>query len=264
MKNFIYKLKDDKGKALYGFLEAEDKKALKSKLRDSGYYFITAYPFEQRRIFQQKANLEILLMFTHRLSSLIESGIPILTAMHILWRQTEDKKMQLVISHVRRNLEQGRTISEALKDFPNIFPIMYRALIAVAEKSGGLVIVLKQLTEYLEYQRYIMRRIGKATIYPSVVIVFALLILFCMFRYVVPIFQTVLMKLNVDLPPLTQAIINISDIIKSRAFLVVSFLVLVGGFFLIKQVRLYKPFIKKIDFLKLHLPFLGAFFIPCP
>ena len=94
MRTYIYKLKDDTGKTLHGFLEAYDKKDLKKRLRHSNYFFVAAESTNRDRIFNQKVDLESLLVFTRRLSSLIDSGIPILGAMHILWRQTEDRQMQ--------------------------------------------------------------------------------------------------------------------------------------------------------------------------
>ena len=69
MKSFIYKIKDDSGKTLWGVLEAADKKDLKRQLRHADFYFIAAYPCDKNKVFQKKVKLDDLLMFTHRLSS---------------------------------------------------------------------------------------------------------------------------------------------------------------------------------------------------
>jgi len=257
MKTFIYKLKDETGKALYGFLDASDKKELKRRLRQSTYYFISAVECDKNRIFKKRIDLDTLLMFTRRLASLIEAGIPILTAMHILWRQTEEQTLQLVISHIRRKLEEGKKISEALEDFSNIFPVMYRSMISVAEKAGGLVAILKKLTVYIDYQRQTIMRAKKATLYPVIVVIFAFLVLICMFTFVVPTFQSILIKLKIELPLLTRVVLWISKVLRSWQF-IVTFFVLGGAIvFTYKNLRKNPKFSYYFDYFKFKIPILG-------
>ncbi len=257
MQNFVYKLKDQTGKTLHGFCDAHDKKDLKQKLRQSNYYFVSAEPFNKERIFNQKADLETLLIFTRRLSSLIDSGIPILSAMHILWRQTEEKNMQLVISHIRNRLEEGKNISIALDDFPLIFPVMYRAMIAVAEKAGGLVMILQRLTTYLEYQKLFITRTKKATLYPMIVTIFAFLVVICMFAFVVPTFSKVLDQLNIELPWLTQLVISMSALIRSPIFIGLVIVLGVVGTYIYKALKKNPKFAYNVDYYKLKIPYIG-------
>lgn len=258
MKTYIYKLKDEAGRTMHGFMEARNKKELKQKLmRHSQYFFVAAYPYPRQRIFQKRVSLEILLMFTHRLSALIESGIPILSAMNILWRQTEDKTLQLVISHLRRHLEEGNRISEALNDFPNIFPVIYRALISVAERAGGLVLILKKLTYHLDYQKKIIARAKRATMYPAIVISLSLIVILGLFTFVVPTFQKVLEQLSVELPGLTKAILLISATLRSPVFIVGVMIVGVGVIFAYKVMRKNRRFSYYMDTYKLKIPFFG-------
>ncbi len=257
MKSYIYKLKDDSGRPLFGFIEARSVSEVKEHLRGSSFYFIGAKPYDKKHIYAKKVKLDILLMFTRRLSTLIESGIPILLAMNILWRQTEDKTMQLVISYVRLNLEKGKKISEALGEFPNIFPPLYLALISVAEKAGGLVAVLKRLTQYLEQRRQNIMRTKKVTLYPSIVVSFAILVIICMFAFVVPTFQKVLFKLNVELPALTRIVIGISEAMRSWAFILSVLIIGIIFFGMYKFMRQKEKFSYYIDKLKLKIPFWG-------
>jgi type IV pilus assembly protein PilC len=257
MKTFIYKLKDQSGKTLYGFTEAENKRELKHKFRYSQFYFISAEAARRKDIFKRKADLNQLLMFTHRFSSLIEAGIPILSAVMILWRQTDDQTLQLVISHMREKMEGGETLTRALKDFPRIFPLMYTALIGVAEKAGGLVHVLKKLTSYLEYQKNIISRTQKATLYPTIVIVFAVIVLLGMFTFVVPTFENVLSKLDIELPILTKAILWISQTLRSGYFILGVFIFVTAGIFIYKWLKRGEKFAYRVDDLKLRIPFFG-------
>lgn len=257
MKSYIYKLKDETGKNLYGFQKAKDLHALKKKLRESRYFFLSAQPVNHNHILDKKVPLESLIMFTRRLSALIESGIPILTAMHILWRQTEDKTMQLVICHIRENLEEGKKISIALNDFPNIFPVMYRAMIDVAEQAGGLVEVLKKLTSYLAQQRIVVMRTKKATLYPAIVLTFAFLVLIMLFTFVVPTFQRVLLKLNVELPLITKIILAISAFIRSWPFFLGLGIIVTVGIIVYLRLKKHPQFSYYVDSFKLKIPFIG-------
>lgn len=257
MSTYIYKMKDESGKILHGVLEAESKKDLKYKLHNSIFYFIAARPCRPEEIYKKKINDEDLLMFTHRLSSLVGAGIPILSATNMLWRQTDNRTLQLMISHLHRHLEEGNRICQAMKDFPRIFSALYQSLIGIAEKSGRLVVVLQKLTEYLHYQKQIMIRIKKATIYPMVVVGFAIVVLLALFTFVVPIFQQVMDRLDVPLPLLTRIILKISQLLKtwyiSGSVLLMGF----GLFWIYQRIKNHPVIGEYIDYYKLRIPVLG-------
>ena len=102
--------------------------------------------------------------------------------------------------------------------FPRIFPVVYRALIRVGETSGAMTPILRKLTEFLEYKAKIILRTKKATFYPSIVVVFSVLVILGMFMFVVPTFQKLLLKLDVDLPVLTKVILEISTKMRTWGF----------------------------------------------
>lgn len=257
MAYFIYRVKDDYGRPLHGLMIAEDKKEVKSKLKQSDYFFISAQQVTRGSVFKRKVKFQTLIMFTHRLTSLIEAGIPILAATNILWRQTEDETIQLVVSHMRTQLEEGSQISEAMMDFSNIFPIAYRALIQVGEKSGAMITVLHKLTEYLDYKANVIARTKKATFYPSIVIVFSVITVICMFAFVVPAFQKVLTKLKVALPPLTKFVMTLSEIIRSPYFILGFFALLFAGIIFWRVIRRYDRVAYYFDQMVLKIPYFG-------
>ncbi len=219
MPTYVYKLKDESGKTLYGFTEADNKNNLKEKMRNFKYYFISAEVVDRKKIFESKVSIDTLLVFTRRLGSLIESGIPFITAMNILWRQSEDKTIQLVVCHMRNRLEEGKNISMSMSEFPKMFNPMYLAMITVAEKAGGLVAILKRLISYLEYHKLFITRTKKAILYPSIVAGFAVLVVIVMFVVLVPQFAKVLGGLRVELPGITKLVIAISNLMRSPVFI---------------------------------------------
>ena len=86
MSTYLYQMKDFSGKTLNGLMEAENKADLRKKLRLSRLYLVGARRCDMKKILARKVSLDTLIMFTNRFSSLIDSGIPILSALHILWR----------------------------------------------------------------------------------------------------------------------------------------------------------------------------------
>ncbi len=257
MISFLYQVKDEMGRNLYGIIDARDKKEAKKKISSYNYYFVSAKPCNKKKIFKRTVKFQEVLMFTHRLTSLMEAGIPILAAMNILWRQSEDQTVQIVISQVRTSLEEGSDMSSSLDSFPRIFPSVYRALIKVGEKSGALVHVLNRLSEYLEYRAQMVARVKKVTMYPVVVIIFAVVIIFFLFSFVVPRFEKVLMRMDVELPMITRVILDISNKMKSPVFMfgLVSFTV--GAVVLFLYLKRMDKVAYWIDKTILKIPYFG-------
>jgi type IV pilus assembly protein PilC len=257
MPNYLYKLKDENGKPLYGFSEARDLKELKSHLRAFDVFFISAKIFDIKEFKKQRVTFDALLMFTHRLTSLIESGIPILQALNILWKQSEEKTMQIVLSRMYRHVEDGENISKALDEFPNIFPHLYRAMVHVAEKTGSMVFILRRIVEYLEYQRQFMSRVKKAMLYPCIVMGLTILVLIGMFTFVVPTFQKVLTGLNAELPLLTRIVLGISQIMRNPFFIAFVVICIISLVIAYREMRKVPDLGYKLDKYLLSFPFIG-------
>jgi len=261
MQYFMYKVKDDAGRTLYGLIEGQTKDDIKKRLRRPNLFFISARPYHLQKLFKSRVKFQTLIMFTNRLSSLIEAGIPILSAMDILWRQSEDQTIQLVVSYMKRQLEEGNKISTTMEYFPRIFPVVYRALIRVGETSGAMTPILRKLTEFLEYKAKIILRTKKATFYPSIVVVFSVLVILGMFMFVVPTFQKLLLKLDVDLPVLTKVILEISTKMRTWGFFITVVFGGMGLYMTLNYLRRNPRVAAKIDGMVLKIPYFGHIFL---
>ncbi len=261
MISYIYQLKDNLGRNIYGLTEANDKKEVKVKLRESGFYFVSAKPYNKKKLDNIRFKPKELILFTQRLSSLIAAGIPMLSVMTILWRQSEDKNIQLVISCIKNKLAEGNKISDSIKLFPKIFPPIYHSLISVGETSGTLVLVLDKLLSYLEFKFNLKTKIKKATLYPLAVIVFSFVVLYAMYAYVVPTFQRVLFKMKVELPMLTRIILKMSEFARSPVFVLISLVTLISMVFIFRYLRKNKNTAYYLDAFIIKLPAVGPLFM---
>jgi len=238
-------------------MEATDPRAIKKSFRSSNLYFVSARPFREKTLFRKRVSLDTLLMFTHRFYSLLEAGIPILSVLNILWRQTEDLTMQLVVSQLTLRVEGGENLSEALSDFPNIFPNIYIAMITVGERGAGLVPLFRELTLYLEGQKQFISRAKRATLYPSIVLFIALLVMLFMFVFVVPTFERVLRQINMELPAVTEILMAISNTIRTVYFPVAVVVLGFLGFHSYRVMKRIPAACRFLDHLKLRIPVLG-------
>ncbi|OQX86667.1 MAG: hypothetical protein B6D55_05510 [Candidatus Omnitrophica bacterium 4484_70.2] len=259
MPYYIYKVRDKEGKIYIGALDVDDKKTLRNILYRSGFFVVKIQPYKEKRgLFAPKVSLDSLIIFTHQLSSMISGGIPILTCLEILWKQTENRRLQLVISQLKNKLTEGEFLSDALDSFPDVFPEIYRSLIRVAERGGGLAPVLQKLVEYLTKQRQMRMKVKRASTYPLIVSLVAVSVVIFMLVRVVPVYQKVFARLHTNLPGITQFLLHISNFVKHfwwMGFIVVGFAV-----FLYKKITSYEKGRYTVDKIKIKLPALGKIF----
>jgi type IV pilus assembly protein PilC len=258
MRYFIYKVKDETGRPILGIGQGINVREIKIKVNRTKYFFISAKRVSKKKLFKRKVKFETLIMFTHRLTSLVEAGVPILQAMDILWRQSEDEAIQLVASHMKARLEEGNKISDSMAEFPNIFSPLYRALIRVGEMSGVLISVLRKLTEYLEYKQKMIARTKRAVAYPVIVVIFSFLVMMGMFIFVVPTFEKLLTRLDVELPGITKFVLNLSNAIRNPFNIVFILVVLIGGYMLLKSLLKNKRFALMWDTMIIKIPYFGS------
>ena len=260
MTTFIYKIKDENAKVYSGVSDAEDIKSLKISLRDHGWYVIAVHPLAKRpKLFFLKkgVGLDDLIMFTHQLGSMLEAGIPMLRAMDILWKQIDNPRLQIVVSQLKNKLAQGASITEAFNSFPDVFPVLYRALLGVADVGANLVKILRKLLEYLLNQKEFLFKLKKAITYPVIVICFAVVVVIIMLIWVIPTFQIVFVKINVELPLFTQIVIKISMLMRTFYFWVAAVLISAALVYLYKKFSATKRGRDIIDELKLKLFIFG-------
>ena len=256
MTKFIYKVRDRQGKLMTGTLEAEDKRELVQRLSEHGYFVVHVKTFPKKlSLISRKITLDSVILFSHKLSSMINAGIPILRCLHILWEQTEEKEMQLVISEIKNDLERGLSLSAAMQEFPEVFSPVYINLIEVAERGGVLGEILKKIVIFLQRQHQLRTRIRKALTYPTLILGIAVIVFVIMMFFVVPVFRGVFAKLNVALPLFTQLILMVSDFFRTCWWMIPIF-----GIIVLLWYRRYdhtEAGHYQIDTYKLRFPLIG-------
>ena len=212
MPSFSYRAVDATGNIVNGDLEAASERALETQLRHSGIELLRAVERKASRVSRRgSVNRKDLIGFCFHMEQMTRAGLPILDALSDLRDSTEQAQFQEVIGNLISSVEVGRTLSQAMADFPNVFDDVFVSLVAVGEESGELPEVLLKLTESLKWQDELIAKAKTVIIYPAFVGTVVLGVMLFMMLYVVPQMTDFMREMGQALPIHTRALIAFSD-----------------------------------------------------
>ena len=201
-----------------------------------------------------KLNTSQKLYIFENLALLLDSGIPIDQTFNILEKQSQDKKIKFVLDLCYRNIKQGKKLSDILASFKECFDSKEIGMISAGESIGKLSSSLNQLSSDLNFQLELKNEVKKASVYPIVVLIFTLLVVIAMLKFVIPQVSGLFTSSNMELPAITQNIISISDFLNNNFLLLISIVLAVAfGIISLMKTTLGRRF---YDFLLLNLPFV--------
>ena len=263
--NFKYAAKDKDGKNVSGTLDANDRVAAIGALRKKDLIIVSLDQANSRFAFpalfrpKKKVKLDDLVIFSRQLATMVDAGIPLVSALDILGEQMENKTFGAVINEIRSDVETGSSLSEALSKHKKVFSQLFVNMVKAGESSGMLDEILDRLAVYLEKTSSLQRKIKSALVYPAVVSGMALAITLLLLLKVIPVFKGIFEGFGAQLPKPTLILLMISDSLQK--YFVVSVIVLAGiGFALFRYVKTEKGRLQ-FDTLLLHLPVFGILFI---
>jgi len=179
----------------------------------------------------QKVKLKDLAIYSRQLSVLIDAELPLIQGLNILAAQTKNKYFKQVIKDIREDVEAGSSLHQAKRKFPRVFDDLYCNLVASGEQSGSLDIMLRRLAEFLEKIVRLRSQVKQAMIYPSSIVIFAVLVVIFMLWKVIPVFANIFQELGAKLPSLTAFIMALSNFVqKNILFVFIGLIGLVIGF----------------------------------
>ncbi|MBC7785479.1 MAG: type II secretion system F family protein [Burkholderiales bacterium] len=151
-----------------------------------------------------------LVTFTRQLSTLQDAGLPILRSLQILESQQKPGLFKAIIGGVADEVEGGGSLSEAMANYPKAFDKLYVNMIHAGEMGGVLDIIMARLADFMEKAAKLKKKVIGAMIYPGVVITIAVAIVSMIMIFVIPKFAEIFRDFNLELPPVTQVLIDFS------------------------------------------------------
>ncbi|MHB1068837.1 MAG: type II secretion system F family protein [Gemmatimonadaceae bacterium] len=256
MPSFQYTARDAKGDLKTGTLEAATKDDVMTQLRQKRMNVVKV---EEQGKAKVKTGGSIamrdVVIFTRQFSTMINSGLPLVQALDILSKQTENKSLAAVTRQVVFDVESGHTVADALAKHPNAFTDLYVNMVAAGEAGGILDTILMRLATFMEKNDALVRKVKGAMIYPGVIMSVAGICIVVLLIFVIPVFQGMFASVGLTLPLPTRIVIMMSD------FLTVYWWAVGGGAFIAyKSIqKWYKTPDGKLalDKLMLKMPVLG-------
>jgi general secretion pathway protein F len=262
MPAYSFEALDPQGQTRRGVLEADTARHARSQLRAQDWVPLkidlqqAAKTGLQTVIWESKVfGNDALAVWTRQLAGLVGAGLPLERALSTLSQEAETPRQRDLVSALREEVNAGATFAKALAQHPREFSAIYLAVIAAGEQSGHLDMVLESLAEDLQTQKALRNKLLAATLYPAIVSVVALLIVFFLLTYVVPQVAQVFSSNQQALPWLTTFMLGLSALVQAL-WLWVLFLVLLGVWLLRLALR-QSDFRQRFDTAWLQLPLIG-------
>jgi type IV pilus assembly protein PilC len=214
MSTYVFKAMDLTGAKATGEVEAESKQIVSDQLKQRGLIVLDiadkhaskelAIPFFNRI---KAGDLTIM---TRQLATMVNSGMTILRALYVLEAQTENEKLVATLTLVRKDVEAGLPLSDALERHPKVFNQLFVAMTRAGETGGVLDSALMRVADQLESADSLRRQVKAAMAYPIVVMVFAFSVLIALVVFLVPVFVGTFKQFGGDLPTITKFTVGMS------------------------------------------------------
>jgi general secretion pathway protein F len=249
-----------------GVIEAENIRDAKFKLKKQNVYVLSIKEDTRTKAAEggeslfQKLNrkppkpIDIALA-TKQFAILLRAAVDINDALRAVSDQVENEELKSIYVRIRELLSEGKSLSDAHAHFPKVFSSIYINMIAAAEKSGALTLVMQRLSEFIFYQIEIRRKVIGALTYPAFMIVMAILVVFYLFVKIMPELSKSFTSLKVTLPWYTIMMNSISAWMQS--WWIVCLVVVSGTIFGLFTWSKTEKGKKKIDLFVYTAPIIG-------
>ena len=258
MSTYVYTARPERGAPLKGQVQGESKAAVAADLRRKG---LTVLEIDQKRT---SLNINEMLegftaikprdkvIFSRQFATMINAGLALLRALYILEEQTSNPRFRKIISRVRMDVEAGMPLSDAVEKHPVAFDRLYVSMVRAGEIGGVLDQTLDRLATQLEKDDSLRRSVKSAMVYPLLILSFAILVMFALILFVIPVFGAMYDDLGGQLPLLTRIMMGISNMMRSFWFILFPaiFLAIYG----IRRLKKSRRGTEVWDRVKLRLP----------
>jgi type IV pilus assembly protein PilC len=215
----IYKAVKNNGEAVSGTREAVDRFALAREMHAEGLTLISAEAEETKTKKKISWSMDLfnrvkvkdLIIFASSLQAMLAAGLPLVRTLEIIERQLKNKRFKKVVAGLNEQINRGESLSKAMADYPNVFPLVFVAMVEAGEESGQLPQSIEIVRQQLAKSHDLQRKVTGAMIYPAVIVTVILAIGALMMIFLVPTLTTLFKEMEVKLPLSTRIVIATSD-----------------------------------------------------
>jgi type IV pilus assembly protein PilC len=224
---FAFKALDLAGVSTAGEIDADNKQAVAAQLRGKG---LIVLDIEERKPASagdllarfKRVKADDLVVATRQLSTMVSSGMSLLRALYVIEEQTESDILREAFVEVRKDVEAGLSLSDALAKHPDVFNELYVAMVAAGETGGILESTLQRVATQLEKDAALRRQVKAAMVYPSLIISFAFIVLLALITFLVPVFEKVFEDFGGELPAITKFTVAMSHLVTRQWYFLIA------------------------------------------
>lgn len=262
MNEFAYRAREKKtGRWREGSIVADDEATVIRRLQEEDLVVVSVkekkVTFDINKFLTslQRVSLRDLVIFTRQFATMLRSGVAMVRALSILSQETKNPRLKLAVEDIRKEVESGTALSQALAKHRDIFPRLYISLVRVGETGGILDTMFDRLAAYYEKNEEIARKIRSASAYPMAIIIMAIVMVIFLLTYVLPTFLNLLISFEAPLPLPTKIVMSLSNVFRDYWYVVFSVVIVL--YLLFKMVT-SKPKGKELwDKFILKIPVIG-------
>jgi type IV pilus assembly protein PilC len=257
MPLFTYKAVDARGKSILGRAEAVNLFDLEQRLSRMELDLISGAPTRQKtRMLGGRIARQDLINFCFHLEQLASAGVPLVEGLVDLRESVENRRFREVVAGLVESIEGGRSLSQALSEFPEVFSKVFVSLVRSGEQTGRLAEVLKSLTETLKWEDELTAQTKKLAMYPAFVGSIVLLVTFFLMIYLVPQMTGFIRNMGQEIPLQTRILMSVSDVFVGYWWAIAA-APFATWFGLKLAARTYPAVEYAIDHYKISMPIIG-------
>ncbi len=265
MTHFIFKAKNANGEIHKGEQDAKDRFELYKILKESGEEVIEVKEKGAKSALSKSMSISLPFLhsiktqdkitFARNLGSMITAGLDMSRALMVIERQTNNKELKKIISYIEKSISEGKTLSDSMIQFKNMFSPIFVSMVRAGEQSGTLAEALKIVANQMDKTFALQKRVKGAMMYPAIILILMVLIAILMLTFIVPTLMKTFTELKLDLPASTKFILWTSDMFRNNGLLVFLSTTVTIGLFVIWSKRASGKQI--IHYLILKIPVIG-------
>ena len=248
-----------KGELRRGVQRADSEVGIRTAMRKEGVILTKITEREEKKTarFDPKKKVKRMTIgiWTRQLSTMLNSGLPLVQSLDMLSQQIEDATLKGITRNIKERIEEGVRFADALRDYPQCFDDLYVNLVVAGEEGGLIDAVLVRLAVYIEKSEKLKKKVKSALIYPISIIVVAFGVVLILLLFVIPVFEGLFSSFGKALPAPTQIVINISKIVKAGILYMIAALGI--AVFLFRKYYKTDKGERQIDALSLKIPLFG-------
>ncbi|MHC4149373.1 MAG: type II secretion system F family protein [Planctomycetota bacterium] len=233
MRSYKYTARDASGQRREGLKEANSSNDVLGWLRDQGFTPVSVTeasagaPQAKRTQHRKRIKSADLAALCWQLTTMVEGGIPITTALDTISDDIENLQLQEVLKHVLEKMEKGETFSNSIAEFPKVFNNLCCALILAGEAGGNLPESLRRLAEYFDNRDKLAKKVKGAMAYPIFVLGFIILIVVFIMAFIIPRFTSIFDQFGGELPAFTKGFMAVYDMLRYNLIYIIGTVLLV-------------------------------------